>query len=581
MITRESFFADLKGYHKPKNAWACENFMDTIDPRFFTTTESFFGVQNEFADSVVNTLSDMKNLYVSDFQGKKIDEATFQMKFKIHVYRLEEIIRKATNSESVHLGISKGKNASSYPLCCDDRISKSKSARARNPDINPDELRTSFEEIIEKKDGYRFKTPDGKKIIIVLGIGLFDRMSPREIGAILFHEIGHCFQQMLDSINAMTIHYSYREIANSFDLIFGIVSTILGMKWIQTLFGKFKQFKLFEKALEVLVAYVKDQWFFDMIMQFGAFAVIRFIIANPDMKEPNLIAQKLIMEADRDKIAEQVEKQTDDTLSDDGDHKIFSRIMPVVIKSLMTMITVLVCIIAPLFSFIPRMLSIIGSIAARAPVVGASDRGKRYEQFADYFATAYGFGSDLGTALAKLGTEEAEAKAGYVGFLFNVPILNVFLALNWQSLTWFSRLSDGYDEPTNRIGVSYKTLQFELDHNTDLSNKDKAVLREQMGLLEKTYNGMHNSDSGAMRAFSLVTTLGQDIEFAGNMTGVEQNVLIVLETKKKGVVEKILAEAIASKPKSMSLSERMKMFTMGITMFLKSSKRTKKVYEMI
>ena len=127
------------------------------------------------------------------------------------------------------------------------------------------------------------------------------------------------------------------------------------------------------------------------------------------------------------------------------------------------------------------------------PVFGlylASDIRKSYmdEVMADSFATMYGFGSELSTALNKL-TGESQERANKKYNIFTGSMMGLFI-LSLISLT------DEHPSDMTRYKTVYNQLEYELKNNKDLIAEDRRKIEKDMNKIKALINEMSTLNSG-------------------------------------------------------------------------------------
>ncbi len=456
------------------------------DNQFLISEEAYFGIDNPFVNAVKSYIVEIRSVMdrVKDFKKPS---------FISEMERIGESFGKSiaahVNAESCSLSFFKETNAFCVPMCWDSYVTLKKKG------VDVKKHIVSLEDIVETSKGYTFKTPERKKLILCIGLGLFDIMNDDEITAIVFHEIGHAFQHMLVGINGnitwSTLHQTINS--NSFLLdIFILVST-LGM----SIFG------------------------------------VDFITASKAKKDQ--LNGTNVNQLDRDDVSKELqdlqEKEMKDTYEDLKKGKkgfnIFMIFWDALIGIFVGFVKLTISVLFPLFN----MVNVFKGLYELANIKWLK-KNRMFEQFADHFASVYGLGVPLASGLKKFGGQHIGPDLDSLNFLNYVPLLNIWLAWSHHLADSSNTLRNGYPDTKGRHAVIYRTLAYELQNNKDLTDKDKKEIQEQMEGVEKIYQEYINTSGPKGVIFRMVHRIVEK-SIADVKSDVESNVLDVLTERKK------------------------------------------------
>lgn len=449
--------------------------------------EAYFGINNPFVETIKAYVAEIRSQY----------EKTSSLPKKVFVENIVKIgknlgaaIATNVNAESCSLTFIRENNAFCVPLCWDSY------SELRSKGVNTDVHVASLEDIVEHKNGYRFKTPDRKHLIFGLGLGLFKNLDDDEITAIIFHEIGHSFQHMLVGINGnitwatmtSTINYN-TTLLNIFTVLITFGASILSIDF--TTVHKAKKDEL-------------DNFKYDLI--------------------------------DRNRYGKELEKSQksdiravyDDAKADKNIIvKMFSFVWDKTIGIFIGVIKLITLTLYPLF----KGLNVIAGLYELGNLKYLK-KAKMFEQFADHFAASYGLGPHLASALSKISNDGVDI--GSLSFLNYVPILNLWMAWSSHMSTTTSALRAGYPGVEGRQAALYKTLEYELENNDTLDDKDKKEIKEQMDAIDSVYKGYIERPGSKNFIFKLIHKITEK-NVADVKSDIRENVLTVLNAKKQDI----------------------------------------------
>ena len=435
------------------------DFMSPIDK----SEEAYFGENNAYKIGMIALIGELRDVYnkigeiEKSKERKKIAEQLLPVCSKI-----ERFVEETFNIERCYFGLFEETNANSLPLCWDKNlVTVTKTGNKRPKRLVNREFKASLEDIMETKSGYKYRDKKGKIYVINFGLGFFKKnYSNEECAAIITHELGHAMQQAMCSINqdlAMTyIKYLFDEIhmcLNPF-FIFGSMG--------------FSALAAILTGVELHAAKKADP------EDIGDDVIIY-----------NIGAQR--KEFDRERWGQQSEQNTVETVDKLGKNKpkkgFFFFVGRFISKFIRGVFTILYDIIYPIF----KLTDIPGNIFQLANI-GFLKKNRKFEQFADMFCSVYGLGPAQASALAKLGSEYYKQDYGQLTWINYVPVINVALGFGHYLSDANAQLLAGYPNAKKRVVAIYKTLQYEIDENKDLTPQMKSELKNQIESLNKIYD---------------------------------------------------------------------------------------------
>ena len=505
-----------------KDSWLSKTMIKGFENVFLTPytrgSEAFFGRENPLANTLLKYIKEIRTLYEMTYPGgakkalanKKECYQTFQKLMQ----RFEKDLANVLNAEQITIGLFGDENAFALPMCWDRNLVK---REAKKKSFN-EGLKISLEDIVENKDGFKFREKKGKYLIICLGISLFDRFTDGEIVGIALHELGHCFQHMLVTINGNVVNHSRKSLITALFYALQPVSTILASILRIDVLGVI--YSVLALILSSII-WLQERALKAVVDKHGEEKVGRDIIVD-------------VMDCDdfdRFKLGQEVKQMRADTLkalikANKGSN-LLTKFCLMLFNFFMHLGTLLYYTIAP----VVQLSSALGYIT----ILGYNKylrKERRYEQFADMFAASYGYGPEQASALAKLhGSDGIDFGVG-LNLVHWVPGLNLWIALGRAIDLHSLSLMNGYPPPKGRIESLYVTLDFELKNNPQLSGEQRAAIQEQMNDIKDTFNNYVFSTKMQNFVFMLFNFFSRARIDKGK-SDIEENVLRPLFEAKK------------------------------------------------
>lgn len=547
-----------------------ESYMDNILYPNDYSEEVYFGISHPFSQEMINHVTrlreELKTLLGADWSDK--NKYTIKIRKECEgktkltdlakiLNDMGECISRHCNIEKCYIGLFNDINAFTYPLVFDSNVllKDTKNAITKSDGyfyLNETAIRTDrdiqsqlmkLEDIAVNKKGWKFKNKDGKVFIINIGIPLIvDRdfeSTPEDVCSVIFHEIGHNFQQILRGHNQMLIDYYTRffvaAISNrAFFNIFGYLEAALVHLYLGGLLKNVTKdnkirFKIIKSMLECGVV----------------------IDANG-----NIMSRKDIGEEERayiEKIIEEARKRK-------GIVKL-SLLTRFLVGIPLTIIKIIKMVFVP----IQTTHDFIHHSEMNRKYHDVIKEYKVYEQFADVFAVSYGFGgysSKFYLNFEKLikKSKDNKARFSHLALLNYVPFISHIEALNELNCRKMMINAYGYDESHVRIAQIFRTLDHELKNNKDLSPKQKKEIITHMEIVKSDYEDfikleMENFSSNPSVSKWLMKKLRSgDIESVANESGLVEGVLEVIDAYEKS--GKIKEPPVVENFKDLSLSKK-------------------------
>ena len=498
--------------------------------------EAFFGVDNEVKINYINYIRRIREQYVLG-ETKKNEKANDNI-LKI-CKEFETYIAKAFNVEKCYLGLQNEFNAYCIPAFWDNSFVK-KDSKTNKKEIDT-ELVKDFNNIIETKNGYRYKNPKGKVLIFCLGLKFFTSnkdhsYTDEEIAAILFHETGHGFQHMLNNVEYNIGNVVQMDILNN-------LHAVMRPFWICLAIG-------LAPWLPSAALYISVIWIISLIIgsaqyidnesklyeenteDFGISIMLDVLGDEKDGANRNSMG-KDIVDSSVDELNKKREKNKTTIFRKLGKY-IYNSIVGLfkIVDSVMPM-----SIIDLLFT----------TFYVKVYHKEKYNKSKQWEEFADHFAASYGLGPDLASGLSKLGNDRNRVELGMFNFINYVPLVNIVVNYNALQQEACGELMAGYPSFNQRIAGIYQTLKYELKNNKELSPEDRKNIEEQIDDIMETYDKyVYGKGSGKFCYILYHKILGSRIDNE-NLT-IEENVLDALKSLKDSkdaeIIDKELKEEV-------------------------------------
>lgn len=461
--------------------------------------EVYFGLKHPFSMEMINYASllqkEIKKIvgpYWKDqnksgeLVKKEIDKTQNEKDAKSIASILDNMgscIARHCNIEKCYIGLYNDYNAVTMPLVWDSSFLLKSTSKGVTYKKGPytflknKAIRSSkdlqdhlykIEDIVLNKNGYKFKNKEGKVFIINIGLPLIIQddyeASPEEICSTIFHEIGHNFQQLLHGANQMIVDFYLTYHLQSF-----IGSYVLNIfTFIEYVFAH----TFLRDAIKATSNSSKER-----------FQIIKMILMNGIYikNDGTISTRKDIGEEERKNLEAVIEyaKKTNSLVK-------LSRLIRVLGVIGTSIVKVFMLLISPLK--ILNTIIVQNNLNKRYSDI--IKHNKSYEQFADTFATSYGFGKDTSRFYLRIQQMvEKNKKNGitHLSILNNVPVLSKIQLLNELMVQKLNTNLLGYDEDYVRISQVYRALDHELTSNKNLSSTQKKEIIEHMEVVKESF----------------------------------------------------------------------------------------------
>jgi len=295
--------------------------------------------------------------------------------------------------------------------------------------------KTGKDAIETTKHGFRFKKKCGLNLFMVVNAGVFfgNEFSDREVLAIMLHEIGHSFSA---SLHPTCTFASYVYKANNL--------AVLIMAPIHLLIGN-------------------SQAVFSSSNQLRGWANRTTKKIKEDNPEMNDMFHSL---------------------------KGLSGIIMDAFTNIMVGSSIAVTIFNPIGSFISSVYSSAVALIKQPMRLFQTMFGYKDEQIADNFATLYGYGSDLSTALQKM--EEGGYGIGALKIAKQIPLIGHMYDLFSLPTNMLCSLMDPHPNTAGRMDSQLKYLKNEMK-NQSMDPKMKKRVLEDIKKIERTIDETYHS----------------------------------------------------------------------------------------
>lgn len=549
-----------------------ESFKELAHDILSRSEETYFGRNSPLSVELFEAFQRCRDQYQFAKKAGKVDKALAES-LKDSLTAIEHCVERNLNIERCVIGIDNRINASSFPMAIDYNIKKD----PKDPKKLNQALVKKIDDIIETKNGFRFRSKNGISIIIIFSLKFFDDpFTIEEAIAIFLHEVGHGMQHVIHGVNNDLIYLYLRASLEKHSMVVlltrAIVTALLSTIAASGALVATGKVDPTDKETVEIFGYALISLLFMGVL------TISSVADNPGESTTNVknLMHKLkngtltekeqtelvkaiyaVIESkysDRDKIIKEIQDTTKlETLISAINTSKKSQALLKVFAFIANTITGFLVIFATPFNWISRLFLIkqekeIKELAKKITFV---------EEFADAFATFYGFGPNVGSGLQKMRKLSGESPTNDLG-AFNiinyVPLLNLAIHYNSMKDVRLSYMVHGYPESIEaRVANTYKQLEYELANNKTLSAADIADIRASMEDAKRTYDLITDKNkigNVAYKAFK--KTMGEkdiDHEPTRVITNVietlanEENIATIITTKNP---EKDLADLEAA-----------------------------------
>lgn len=464
--------------------------------------EYYFGNTSQLPSILDKYSTILKDIFMNDSLDLK---KPLEMKFlKENVEEFSNALSKELNMEKVYIEIVNDSDPGAASVVMDmyfDNIETIKNDKGEDISVISVDKYIEIENIIQTPVGYKFKNKKNKFGLISLNVGLFKILEVREISGVICHEIGHMFQQ---GVFGSYKHYS--------DLI--VYDQVQAM---QEKFGKDMDFNgpleaVFNNTFSgKIIKSIINYLMYPTFLEEGIFTKIglffkkhtggliddkTFLMKDKERRDktnPEDTMQKMVMNTAF--ISDgKIDRKKD--FSDDVNEKFKelekynNKIKTKKDKNFLERTRFsLLKFFYSLGLFLNAMQkNVLDLITFNSYSIKTYEKTvfyKKYEFFADIFASSYGYSANLYKSLIRAQEDEDKIlNKIYQGHILELPILKTFMLYGVYS---YERRQQGIDEHgTNRERLisMYTALNNEITNNTELTATQQKEIKNSIAELK-------------------------------------------------------------------------------------------------
>jgi hypothetical protein len=429
--------------HLEKDYLEYYDFTPLVNKYFSKSEEVYFGVDNPLRVGLIHRLTIIKELITKTRESNPSINALELIDIcKDEFNKLANVIEDSFNVEKCVIGFQNSVNAACFSQIYNKKIVGISESSHK--------MRVKLDDIIETKNGFRYKNGKGIYYAICIGLQFFysDEFTIPEIASTIVHELGHAMQHVIYDINAEYAIAYWTHIIKNIELC-----------------NIFELNPRTEKMLSLIKqsALSKD---YDKLSKLGE-EILNETPENEMLDFKKLTSQELTAICN------------DDIPIDGSDLSTIPKKRNIFLRTIIGLIKIPLSILFAIF-LVPIILSYKSKLNEKTSGVM-----KKAEMTADAFEVFYGFGAESGESMRKLSKYRKNLKDQ--GLINYVPLLNLWKVSGDMKREFMSMIF-GYPSDKQRITNAYVNCEFELNNNKDLSEEAKKELREQMNSLRDTYN---------------------------------------------------------------------------------------------
>lgn len=182
-------------------------------PSLEKSNEAYFGLESPLSQDLINYATKLKNL-IQDVDDIKFKNREFMKKVNSILIDFGEAVKLDINAEKVTFLLVPDDtlNAAAYPIYIRaDTTYKDSNGRVY---LDLDKI-ADIEDIIVTSEGYKYRNKKNKLLCIKLNKGLIQKSEPEIIAGIIAHELGHCFQDGIFGTYKDVADITYVNIMNT------------------------------------------------------------------------------------------------------------------------------------------------------------------------------------------------------------------------------------------------------------------------------------------------------------------------------------------------------------------------------
>ena len=466
-------------------------------PSMEESNEVYFGSEAPLAKHLKLYSSQLKQLVsgIKDFKKKD-----FLSKLNKIVQNFNRDIAKDLNCERVQLSVINDltDNACAFLLFWNANMTSE--SRSGYKLVDFDKI-ADLEDIVITKEGYKYRDPKGKILLIVLNIGCIQKASEEEIAGTLAHEVGHCFQDgifgVYKDIADMTLTSQIEYAMSSAPILtngsFGqtfiillywlflplnFISNLTRLALLPAFAFKWKKFNEEKTVLMKDELKKLDDGNNEIKTDLGAQDINTSIyyISKDKGKKDEIVTEisdrdKKELEHNYEKLKKEITKEKEEKVR---------------IKKRNAFLNFFRSIFANINAASANVLRVISLSDYTANEYAKLSFTKKYEFFADIFASSYGFAPSLYKNLVKMNNDLIKNILGKDLVGMNDPSL---LKMGYMNKQW--RLikktlnNDVHGTWIQRGTAMYTALSNELKNNTSLTTSQRKEIETHLNSLQK------------------------------------------------------------------------------------------------
>ena len=475
---------------------------------FEKSNEVYFGRNAPLSIILLSYAKEVKQLLGDPKQKYNFKNKSFVDKIKNTNEKYGAQIATEINAEKCVLNIvlDDDFNASSLLLItCFDNRPLDKDGNPIDGKIDLDKY-VDIENIIQTKNGYKFKDSKNKLLSININIGTIWFGNEEEIAAIICHELGHCFQQgIFGSIKNYSDLLYKQEIANlnkRFDYFIKSNDTLF-WKIVKLLFPLPGFFKLF--------SYIVSFLFQPNILNFNIFNKMNLFIhktlLNRVVDEKRFMTKDIIDKINNDdKSANKMMRIASSNLVcddidreqeiEDESNDIYESYQEIDLSKKNKTSKFTQFKIDVWKFFIALALDIDNKQSNFFEFISLSRFAKKnytkeifyrkYEYFADIFASAYGFGPSMYKNISREETNNNKFIDGlYSRGIYKIPFVKAMAIYSQYKRDRDLAMIDDHGEAYERASAMYTNLLNEIKTNSDLTPAQKKAIEIDLKIYKK------------------------------------------------------------------------------------------------
>ena len=475
------------------------NFNDNVYdfyPGLSESNEVFFGKNAALSQILLKYSQSFKDLIIStnNFKDKK-----FLGELNRLTTGFNNEIAKEINAERVQICIipDDSDNASAVPIFYKADLGGTKVVNGQETKyIDFDKIADLEDIVIIPNVGYKYRNPKGKILIISINTGTLKNLTVEQIAGTLCHEIGHCFQDgifgtykdVADIVVGNAINYGINRTrplstGNVIETFCNVLAYILFPKLLVKGIFNYLSDAFYRLCLKTNVKTPLDSKTYRMKDELRR-------LDNGESKElfedysNSVISDKLtaLGTNDRDELADQIYEDSKNQFKEYSN------------KNKGTPLEKKTNAIINLFRSINLQFNMIANAGLRV-ITGSTYNVKKlkelsfykkYEFFADIFASSYGFGPDLYKNVKEneIGVINNIQQYDLVG-INNISLFKVAILKNrWKELRQLLT-SDTHGSANERGNAIYTALIIELENNKTLTTTQKREIEQYISEIKK------------------------------------------------------------------------------------------------